>query len=75
LDLVNDALVGGGRPRRRQFVTTLPVELLLAFGLMAVSCDRCGVTVRDEDELACDECLDVIDESLSDEAPDGEDQA
>ena len=27
-------------------MTTLPVELLLAFGLMAVACDRCGAVVR-----------------------------
>lgn len=56
-------------------MTTLPVELLLAFGLMAVACDRCGAAVRDEDELACDDCLDVSDESLSDEDLDDEDEA
>lgn len=56
-------------------MTTLPVELLLGFSLMAVACDRCGAVTRDDGELACDDCLDVIDESLSDEAPDGEDQA
>ncbi len=56
-------------------MTTLPVELSLAFGLMAVSCNRCGAVVREDGELACDDRLVVIDESLSDEALDGEDQA
>ncbi len=52
-----------------------PVELLLAFGLMTVSFDRCGAVVREDGEHACDDCRHVIDKSLSDEAPDGEDQA
>ncbi len=54
-------------------MTTLLVELLLAFGLMAVSCNKCGAVVRGDGELVCDDCLYVIDESLSDEALDGED--
>ncbi len=52
----------------------LPIELFLAFGLMAVSCDRCGAVVREEDKLARNACLGVIDESLGDEALDGEDE-
>ncbi len=56
-------------------MTTLPVELLLAFGLMAVSCDRYGAAISEEDMLASNACLGVIDESLGDEAPDCEDQA
>lgn len=43
---------------------TLPVELFLAFTLMAVACERCGAGVG-EDELVCRECGEVLDEAWS----------
>ena len=43
-------------------MTTLPVELLLAFGLMAVACECCGLAIGADDgsTLAqCDEPLEA----------------
>ncbi len=56
-------------------MTTLPVELLLAYTLIRTACAGSEAEIREDGELASNACLGVIDESLGDEAPDGEDQA
>ncbi len=42
---------------------TLPVELFLAFTLLAVACERCGAAIR-EDELVCGACGEALPEDV-----------
>ena len=51
----------------------LPVELFLAFTLVAAACERCGAAV-DGGERVCAECGEALDESSRSEVLDEEDE-